>query len=75
MRRVVVAAILCPLLVQAAVDRAFLRELLEIPSVTADVPAVNRATDLTCNWLARNGVRSRIETDDEGRKILWAASC
>jgi len=58
----------------AAVDRMFLQELLEIPSVTADIPSVNRAVDLTRDWLARNGIRSEVETDAAGRKALWAAT-
>jgi len=57
-----------------SIDRVFLTELLEVPSVTADIPEVNRAVELTYGWLARNGVRSQIETDDAGRKVLWAAT-
>jgi len=56
------------------VDRSFLADLLEIPSVTADIPAVNRAVELTRDWLARNGIRCQVETDEAGRKILWAAT-
>jgi len=58
-----------------SIDRAFLRELLEIPSVTSDIPAVNRAVDVTHGWLERNGIRSQVETDEAGRKVLWAATC
>ena len=50
----------------AGIDRAFLEELLEIPSVTMDLPAVNRAVDLTRGWLEKRSVRCRIETDKSG---------
>lgn len=58
----------------AAVDRQFLAELLAIPSVTADIASVNRAVDLVHDRLERDGVRCRVETDEAGRKILWAST-
>ena len=58
----------------AAIDRDLFRELLEIPSVTADITNVNRAVERTHGWLVENGIRCQIETDESGRKILWAAT-
>jgi len=70
---VLLAAVSAPV-VGFSVDREFLTELLEVPSVTVDIPAVNRAVDATHGWLERNGIRSHVETDEAGRKVLWAAT-
>jgi len=57
-----------------AVDRGFLKELLEVPSITADIPSVNRAVELTRTRLDRDGICCQVETDDAGRQVLWAAT-
>ena len=59
---------------EAAIDRGFLKDLLEIPSVTADIPAVNRAIDFTRARLEKDGIACRVETDAEGHRILWAST-
>lgn len=57
-----------------AIDREFLKELLEIPSVTADQAAVNRAIGFTRDYLERNGIACCEERDESGRRILWAST-
>lgn len=51
-----------------------LRELVEIPSVTANVPEVNRAVSVLRAWLERRGVFCAVESDAEGRQVLWGAT-
>ena len=70
----VIASAVMPTESSAGIDRVFLKELLEIPSVTADIPAVNRSVDLTREWLEKNAIRCQVETDGAGRKILWAST-
>ena len=70
----VIASAGTPTASAAGIDRVFLEELLKIPSVTADIPAVNRAVDLTRGWLEKNAIRCQVETDGAGRKILWAST-
>ena len=57
MRRlsVIALAVAGPLVASAAIDYAFLKSLLEIPSVSADASSVNRAVDLTRSWLEKTG--------------------
>jgi len=74
MRFALALLVLAPFASSAEIDRAFLKELLEIPSVTADVAEANRAVDFTRDHLVRQGVRCAVETDDAGRKVLWAAT-
>lgn len=56
-----------------AVDVDFLRELVAIPSVSADIPQVNRATRAMKAYLEKRGVFCTIETSPEGREALYAS--
>ena len=50
-----------------------LEDLIRIRPVTADVQAVNRATDLIHQFLSKRGLHCTVEELD-GRKILYAAN-
>lgn len=52
---------------------ALLQELIPLRPVSADIPAVNRATDLLHAYLAEGGAHCRIE-DCDGRRVLYAAT-
>ncbi|MDX9980213.1 MAG: M20/M25/M40 family metallo-hydrolase [Lentisphaeria bacterium] len=52
---------------------ALLQELIALRPVSADIPAVNRATDLLHAYLAAGGAHCRIE-DCDGRRVLYAAT-
>ncbi len=52
---------------------ALLEELIALRPVSADIPAVNRATDLLHAYLAAGGAHCRIE-DCGGRRVLYAAT-
>lgn len=55
------------------IDIPFFLDLLRIPSVTDDVPQVNRAVDAMRSWLEARGVRCECETMAEGRRFLFAS--
>ena len=57
-----------------AVDIGFLEKLVAIPSVSADIPEVNRATRFMRDYLSGRGVHCTIETMDDGREVLYAAT-
>lgn len=57
-----------------AVDLDFLAKLIAIPSVSADVEQVNRATRFMRDYLVKRGVLCTIETMDGGREVLYAAT-
>jgi len=63
----------CACGVQAA-DLAFLKELIEIPSSSVDYPQVNRTTEAMRAYLEQRGLHCTVETDDKGRKLLFAAT-
>ena len=56
-----------------AIDVDFLRELVAIPSVSADIPQVNRAARTMKAYLEKRGVHCVIETNPEGKEILYAS--
>ena len=60
--------------VASAADLAFLKELVEIPSSSIDYPQVNRATRAMKTYLEKRGLVCTVETDDQGREILFAAT-
>ena len=60
--------------VASAADLAFLKELVEIPSSSIDYPQVNRATRAMKAYLEKRGLFCSIETDDQGRELLFAAT-
>ena len=71
---VIAMAVAGPLVASAAIDYAFLKSLLEIPSVSADAASVNRAVDLTRSWLEKTGVCCQVETNAAGRTALYAST-
>ena len=54
------------------IDTAFLLDLLRIPSVTDDVPQVNRAVAAMRGWLEARGVFCETEAmpDDTVEKLM-----
>ena len=60
--------------VASAADLAFLKELVEIPSSSIDYPQVSRATRAMKAYLEKRGLFCSIETDDQGRELLFAAT-
>ena len=57
-----------------AVNIDFLEKLIAIPSVTADIPEVNKASRCMKDYLSRRGIHCTIETMDDGREVLYAAT-
>ena len=57
-----------------AADLAFLKELVEIPSSSIDYPQVNRAMRAMKAYLEKRGIVCTIETDEQGRELLLAAT-
>ena len=55
-------------------DLAFLKELVEIPSSSIDYPQVNRAMRAMKAYLEKRGIICTIETDEQGRELLFAAT-
>ena len=55
-------------------DLDFFRDLLRIPSVTADIPQVNRAVAAMGAWLAGAGLHVSVETMPDGRHVLYAGT-
>ena len=56
-----------------AIDVDFLREMIAIPSVSADIPQVNRAVRAMKAYLEKRGVYCQIETTPEGKDMLYAS--
>ena len=56
-----------------AVDVEFLREMIAIPSVSADIPQVNRAVRTMKAYLEKRGVHCQVETTPEGKEVLYAS--
>jgi succinyl-diaminopimelate desuccinylase len=52
---------------------ALLKELIPLRPISADIPAVNQATELLFNYLVAGGAHCRIE-DCGGRRVLYAAT-
>ena len=76
MKKTLLAASVCLLASSAAmaVDLAFLKELVEIPSSSIDYPQVNRAMRAMKAYLEKRGLFCTVETDDQGRELLFAAT-
>jgi succinyl-diaminopimelate desuccinylase len=55
------------------IDLSFLLDLLRIPSVTDDVPQVNRSVAAMRGWLEARGVFCETETMPDGREFLYAS--
>ena len=56
------------------IDRAFLNELLSVPSESGNVRELNRSLDVVKAWLEQRGVFCTIETNEVGRTGLYAAT-
>ncbi len=56
------------------VDIVFLKNLIRIPSVSADVDEINRAVDFTVRHAEERGLFCVVETNAEGRKMAWVAN-
>ena len=56
-----------------AIDVDFLRELVAIPSVSTDIPQVNRAVRTMKAYLEKRGVYCSVETTPEGKEVLYAS--
>ena len=74
MRRGVAAVVVLLAAFAGAADLVFLKELVEIPSSSEDYPQVNRAMGAMRTYLEKRGVWCVIETDGNGRDILFAAT-
>ena len=57
-----------------AMDAEFLRELIAIPSVSADIAQVNRASRAMKAYLEKRGVCCALETMPDGREALYAST-
>ena len=58
----------------SSVDLEFLKDLMRIPSVSADVAEVNRAADFTRRHAESKGLFCQIETNTAGRCMVWVAN-
>ena len=56
-----------------AMDVEFLREIVETPSVSADIPQVNAAVQKMKAYLEKRGVYCVIEKMDDGHEMLYAS--
>ena len=57
-----------------SVDLEFLKDLMRIPSVSADVAEVNRAAEFTRRYAESKGLFCQIETNAAGRLMVWVAN-
>lgn len=58
----------------SAVDFGFLDALLRERSVSSDIPACNRACELTANYLKARGVYCTLLETPQGRRALYASA-
>ena len=62
------------LMASGAIDREFLKALVEIPSETRSAKECARAVDAYAGWLEARGVICTVMTNGVGRKFLYAAT-
>ena len=75
MKRIAMLAVAMGLSVCAfAADMEFLKELVAIPSASADIPQVNRAMRTMKDYLEKRGVWCVLERHPKGNDILFAAT-
>lgn len=76
MRKTVVLSLLAATIVWSvrADDVSLLESLIRIPSVSADIPQVNRAVRFLKETLERFGLFCQVETAPGGREVLFAAT-
>ena len=55
-------------------DIEFLKELIRVPSVTDNVPQVNRAVEVMKTHLEKHGLHCVVEKNAEGRSMLYAST-
>jgi len=76
--RLVVMAAFCGLSAFAAstdgIDRAFLSDLLSVPSESGNERELARSLDVVRTWLEARGVFCTVETNEVGRLGLYAAT-
>ena len=73
MKRVAVIFAAAAMMSAQAVDVDFLREIVETPSVSADIPQVNCAVQKMKAYLEKRGVYCVIEKMDDGHEMLYAS--
>ena len=74
MRSLVAAAAACVAVTAGAADLEFLGELVAIPSASEDIPQVNRAMRAMKAYLEKRGLWCVIETNPQGKELLYAAT-
>ena len=57
-----------------AIDMQFMKEMVAIPSASADIPQVNRAMLFMKDYLEKRGVWCVTEKHPDGHEILFAAT-
>jgi len=73
-KTVLLTVAICGMAAAKAVDIEFFRDLVAIPSASADIQQVNRATRAMKAYLEQRGVWCVIETHPSGSEILFAAT-
>jgi acetylornithine deacetylase/succinyl-diaminopimelate desuccinylase-like protein len=56
------------------VDIEFLKDLIRIPSVSANMDEINRVVDFTIRHAESRGLFCAVETNADGRKVAWVAN-
>ena len=76
MKKILLTASIClaAACVAQSADLEFLKELVEIPSSSIDYPQVNRAMRAMKAYLEKRGLFCTVETDSDGRELLFAAT-
>ena len=67
------AAVSAAVLSAQALDMDLFEKLVAIPSVSANIKEVNRATRFVQDYLVKRGLNCTVETMDDGREVLYAA--
>ena len=73
MKRMMIAIAVSASAMAQAIDVDFLREMVAIPSVSADIPQLNRAVRTMKAYLEKRGVYCSLETTPEGKNVLYAS--
>jgi acetylornithine deacetylase len=67
------SAVSAAVLSAQALDMDLFEKLVAIPSVSANIKEVNRATRFVQDYLVKRGLNCTVETMDDGREVLYAA--
>jgi len=73
-KSVVLAGALMMALASFGVDLDLLKELVEIPSSSVDIPQVNRTMSTMKAYLEKRGLFCTIETNEKGSELLYAST-